>query len=82
MYADAQQLKSLHQNVLTVTPRIEQTLSTVRDVKDVAPNVTNTLDDMSKIGQDTGNANVQLGKIEEWIDDLTNEVTHADNSVI
>ena len=62
MYADAQQLKSLHQNVLTLTPRIEQTLSTVR--------------------QDTENANVRLGKIEEWIDDLTNEVTHADNSVV
>ena len=54
----------------------------VRDVKDVAPNVTNTLDDVSRIGQDTGNANVWLGQIEEWIDDLTNEVAHADNSII
>ena len=41
LYANAQQLNSLHQNVLTLTPMIEQTLSTVRDVKDVAPNVTN-----------------------------------------
>ena len=82
MYADAQQLNSLHQNILTLTPRIEQTLSTVRDVKDVAPNVTNTLDDVSRIGQDTGNANVRLRQIEEWIDDLTHEVAHADNSVV
>ena len=57
LYADTQQLNSLHQNILMLTPRIEQTLSTVRDVKDVAPNVTNTLDDVSRIGQDTGNAN-------------------------
>ena len=82
LYADAQQLNSLHQNILTLTPKIEKTLSTVRDVKDVAPNVTNTLDDVSRIGQDTGNANVRLGQIEEWIDDLTDEVAHADNSVI
>ena len=61
---------------------IKQTLSTVRDVKDVAPNVTNTLDDVSRIGQDTGNANIWLGQIEEWIDDLTDEVAHADNSVV
>ena len=61
---------------------IEQTLSTVWDVKDVAPNVTNTLDNVSRIGQDTGNANVRLGQIEEWIDDLTDEVAHADNSVV
>ena len=54
----------------------------VRDVKDVASNVINTLDDVFRIRQDTGNANVQLGQIEEWIDDLTDEVTHADNSVI
>ncbi|KAM5537355.1 hypothetical protein V8D89_008977 [Ganoderma adspersum] len=78
----AQQLNSLHQNVLTLTPRIEQALSTVRDVKDVAPNITNTLDDVSRIGQDTGNANVRLGQIEEWIDDLTDKVAHADNSVV
>ena len=54
----------------------------VRDVKDVASNVINTLDDVFRIRQDTGNANVQLGQIEEWIDDLTNEVTHADNFVV
>ncbi|KAM5529981.1 hypothetical protein V8D89_016352 [Ganoderma adspersum] len=76
------QLNSLHQNVLILTPRIEQTLSTVRDVKDVAPNITNMLDDVSRIGQDTGNADVRLGQIEEWIDDLTDEVAHADNSVM
>ena len=51
-------------------------------MKDVAPNVTNTLDDVSRIGQDTGNANVRLGQIEEWIDDLTDEVTHANNSFV